>query len=86
MEPEDPHEWSSEKVAAFVRSLGATQCFQSVTDQVMQLGVDGSFFFDLSLNDLQGVCGHDDVYYHMCEFTQNSTDARASTVEQTDHS
>jgi hypothetical protein len=36
----DPREWSSEKVATFVRALGAAQCFQSPTDQVMQLGVD----------------------------------------------
>ena len=86
VEPEDPREWSSEKVATFVRTLGGTQCFQSVTDQVMQLGVDDSVFFDLSLNDLQGVCGHADVYHRMCEFTQNSTDARESTVAQTDHS
>jgi hypothetical protein len=53
----DPREWSSEKVATFVRALGGAQCFQSATDQVVQLGVDGSVFFDLSLNDLQGVRG-----------------------------
>ena len=35
----------------FVRSLGAVQCFQSAGDQVLQLGVDDSVFFDLSLND-----------------------------------
>jgi hypothetical protein len=58
VEPEDPHEWSPEKVATFVRGLGAAQCFQSAGDQVLQLGVDGSVFFDLSLNDLEGVCGH----------------------------
>jgi hypothetical protein len=29
VEPEDQHEWSSEKVATFVRALGAAQCFQS---------------------------------------------------------
>jgi hypothetical protein len=80
VEPEDPHEWSSEKVATFVRSLGAAQCFQSAGDQVLQFGVDGSVFFDLSLNDLQGMCEHDRAYDRMCEFTHNSTDARASTV------
>ncbi len=47
VEREDPHEWSSEKVATFVRGLGGVQCFQSTTDQVLQLGVDGSVFFDL---------------------------------------
>ena len=26
-EPEDPHEWSSEEVAAFVRSLGPAEYF-----------------------------------------------------------
>jgi hypothetical protein len=67
-------------VDTFVRSLGASQCFQSAGDQVLQLGVDDSVFFDLSLNDLQGVCGHTRVYDRMCEFTHNSTDARASTV------
>jgi len=86
VEPEDPHEWSSEKVATFVRALGGAQCFQSAEDQVLQLGVDGSVFFELSLIDLQGVCGHAGACHHMCEFTQNSTDARAITVAQTDHS
>jgi hypothetical protein len=39
----DPHlEWSSENVATFVRSLGTAECFQSVGDQVMQIGVDDS--------------------------------------------
>ena len=28
VEPEDPHEWSSEKVAAFVRSLGTVEWIQ----------------------------------------------------------
>jgi hypothetical protein len=65
---EFPREWSSEKVVTFVRSLGGAQCFQSAGDQVLHLGVDVSVFFDLSLNDLQGVCGH------------ARTDARASTV------
>ncbi len=35
VEPEDPHEWSPEKVATFVRALGAGQCFQSAGDQVL---------------------------------------------------
>jgi hypothetical protein len=52
------HAWSSVKVATFVRSLGTAQCFQFAGDQVLQLGVDGSVFFALSLNDFQGVCGH----------------------------
>ncbi len=52
VEPEDPHEWSPEKVATFVRVLGDTQCFQSAGDQVLLLGVDDSVFFDLSLNYL----------------------------------
>ncbi len=52
VEPEDPHEWSPQKVATFVRGLGDSQCFQSAGDQVLLLGVDGSVFFDLSLNDL----------------------------------
>jgi hypothetical protein len=37
VEPEDPREWSPEKVATFVRSLGAAQCFQSAGDQVLEL-------------------------------------------------
>ena len=82
VEPEDPREWSPEKVATFVRALGDAQCFQSAGDQVLQLGVDDSVFFDLSLNDLQGVCGHARAYDRMCEFTHNSTDARADTVVQ----
>ena len=40
VESEDPHEWSSDKVATFVRSLGAAQCFQSAGDQVMQFGAE----------------------------------------------
>ena len=76
---EDPREWSSEKVSTFVRSLGTSKCFQSVGDQVVQLGVDDSVFFTLSLNDLQGVCGHARAYDHMCEFTHNRTDARANS-------
>ena len=86
VEQEDPREWSSEKVSTFVRTLGGAQYFQSVSDQVLQLGVDDSVFFDLSLNDFQGVCGHPDECHRMCEFTQNRTEARASTVAQTDHS
>ena len=50
VEPEDPHEWSSEEVATFVRVLGTGQCFQSVTDQVLQLGVDDSVFFEILVN------------------------------------
>ena len=88
VEQEDPREWRPEEVPSFLRSLGGAQCFQSATDQVLQLGVDDSVFFDLSLNDLQGLCGHAAAYHHMCEFTQNSTDtcARTVTVTQTDHS
>ncbi len=82
----DPHEWSSENVATFVRSLGTSECFQSAGDQVLQRGVDDSVFFTLSLNDLQGVCGHARAYDRMCEFTHNNTDARANTMTQTDHS
>jgi hypothetical protein len=33
--PEDPHEWSSEEVADFVRSMGLPECFQSIRDQVL---------------------------------------------------
>jgi hypothetical protein len=50
-------------------ALGTAQCFQSAGDQVLQLGVDDSVFFDLSLNDLEGVCGHARAYDRMCEFT-----------------
>ncbi len=42
VEQEDPHEWSSQKVASFVRVLGTAEYFQSASDQVLQLGVDGS--------------------------------------------
>ena len=86
VETKDPHEWSAEKVVTFVRSLGPAECFQSVTDQVMKLGVDVSVFFALSLNELEGVCGHPHVYHHMCEFTHNITDFHTSTVAHTDHS
>ncbi len=82
VEPQDPHEWSPEGVTTFVRSLGPAECFKSVGDQVMQLGVDDSVFFVLSLNELEGVCGHTRVYHHMCEFTQNITDARERTVTE----
>jgi hypothetical protein len=61
VESQDPHEWSSENVATFVRSLGTSESFQSSGDQVLYLGVDDSVFFTLSLNDFQGVCGHDRV-------------------------
>jgi len=36
VETEDPHEWNSEKVDTFVRSLRTTECFQSGGDQVSQ--------------------------------------------------
>ncbi len=35
VDPQDPREWSEEKVTVFVRSLGPTECFQSVGDQVL---------------------------------------------------
>jgi hypothetical protein len=38
----DSHEWSTEEVVTFVRSLGTSECFQSPGDQVLQLGVDDS--------------------------------------------
>jgi hypothetical protein len=83
----DPREWSSEKVATFVRSLGAAQCFQSAGDQVLQLGVDGSVVFDLSLNDLQGVCGHARAYDRMCACTHTvQMRVRAQYYTETDHS
>ncbi len=80
VEPQDPREWRAETVATFVRSLGPPECFQSASDQVLQLGVDGSVLFALSLNELEGVCGHARAYHRMCEFTHNNTDLRASTV------
>ena len=49
VESGDPHEWSAEEVATFVRSLGRAECFQSAGDQLLQLGVDVSFFFAVSL-------------------------------------
>jgi hypothetical protein len=51
--------------------LGTAECFQSVGDQVLHLGVDDSVFFTVSLNDFQGVCGHVRVYDHM--FTSGTT-------------
>jgi hypothetical protein len=36
---------------------------------VLQLGVDDSVSFVLSLNDFQGVRGHPHTYDRMCEFT-----------------
>ena len=65
VEPGDPHEWSVEEVVTivtFVRSLGPAECFQSVGDQVLHLVVDDSVFFTLSLEELEGVCGHARVY------------------------
>ena len=38
MDPQEPHEWSAEQVATFVRSLGTAECFQSAGHQVLQLG------------------------------------------------
>ena len=56
-----PRQWSTEKVATFVRSLGPAECFQSAGDQVglewmtvfslQRIGVDDSVFFALSLNE-----------------------------------
>jgi hypothetical protein len=86
VEEEDPLEWSSQKVASFLRALGTAEYFQSAADQVLQLGVDDSLFCKLSVIELEGVCGHAGACHRMCEFTQNSTDARAITVAQTDHS
>jgi len=86
VEQEDPREWNPQQVATFLRSLGTAECFQSATGQVLQFGVDDSLFCELSVIDLQGVRGHAGACHRMCEFTQNSTDARAITVAQTDHS
>ena len=58
----DPREWSSEKVATFVRGLGSAQCFQSVGDQVLQFGVDDSVFFYLSLNDTNKLKDKKDIH------------------------
>jgi hypothetical protein len=70
---QDPREWSTEKVVTFVRSLGPVECFQSDGDQVLQPGVGDSVFFVLSIDELQGVCGHPYTYHRMCEFTHNNT-------------
>ena len=70
VEREDPHEWCSEQVVVFLRSLGTDECFQSGTDQVLEVGGDDSVFFGLSVNEFQGVCGHVHTYDHMCEFRQ----------------
>ena len=76
----DPHEWSAEEVATFLRSLGPAECFQSDGDAVLQYGVDGSVFFELSLTELQGLCGHALAYARMCECKHSSTHASAITV------
>jgi hypothetical protein len=47
--------WS---LPTFVRSLGPPECFQAPGDQLLHLGVDDIVFFVLSLNELEGVCGH----------------------------
>ena len=73
VEQEDPREWSPHQVATFLRALGTAECFQSAADQVLQLGVDGSVFFELSLDQLQGVCGHARAYARMCECKHSST-------------
>ncbi len=86
VEQEDPREWSPQQVATFLRALGTAECFQSAADQVLQLGVDGSVFFDLSLDQLQGMCGHARAYARMCECKHSSTDAHPIMVAQTDHS
>ena len=77
VEQEDPREWSPQQVATFLRALGTVECFQSATDQVLQLGVDDSVFFELSLDQFQGVCGHARAYARMCEWKHSSTDAHA---------
>jgi hypothetical protein len=86
VEPGDPREWSAEGVATFLRSLGTAECFQSAGDEALQHGVDGSVFFELSLNELQGVCGHARAYARMCECKHSSTEARTSTVAHTHRS
>ena len=72
--------WSTEEAATFLRSLGPAECFQSATDKVLQHGVDDSVFFELSLNELQAVCGHVRSYFHMCEYKHSTTDACVITV------
>jgi hypothetical protein len=57
----------------FLEIIGNCECFQTVTDQVLQYGVDDSVFFVLSLNELQSVCGHACVYDRMSEYKHNST-------------
>ena len=79
MDPGDPREWSAEEVSTFVRSLGNTGCFQSVGYQVLNLGVDDSVFFGLSLNELQGVCGHAHTYPLMSEYKHNNTGVTRSS-------
>jgi hypothetical protein len=86
VEQEDPREWSPQQVATFLRALGTAECFQSAADQALQVGVDGSVFFELSLDQLQGVCGHARAYARMCECKHSSTDVHAIMVAQTDHS
>ena len=48
--------------------------------------MDVSVFFTLSLEELQGVCGHDRAFPRMSERKDNNTDARVNTVSQTHHS
>jgi hypothetical protein len=73
-------------VWSFLRSLGPAECFQSVGDAVLDHGVDVSVFFELSLNELQGVCGHARAFARMCECKHRNTHPRVITVEHTHHS
>ncbi len=66
--------------------LGINLPQHSIVARRQERHEDDSVFFTLSLNDLHGVCGHARAYDRMCEFTHNNTDARASTMAQTDHS
>ena len=79
-------ECRAEEVTSFLRSLGTAECFQSDTNQVDDREWMTVFFFGLSVNEFQGVCGHARAYDRMCEFRHKNTDTRASTVVQTEHS
>jgi hypothetical protein len=71
------------------------ECFQSAGHEALQDGVDDSVFFELALNELQGVCGHpnirgvcghDRTYVRIREYKHHSTDVCVSTATHTHHS
>ena len=64
--------------------MGTDECFQSTGDRVLYLGLDVSVFFELSINDLPGVCGHVHVMKTWVTNYKVSLNRKKSSEKDTD--